>query len=266
MPFRQPNPARNRLQGISSFMPAFPAKLKHDAIVDSIFEIRFEPGQELPEVVMGRLADLTRWPGFTAARLPFADLPQMLRLSDPNLRLQPLIQLTAPDGVTNVKVGTHAIHCDMPKPYQGWDAFYTFSSQMVDNLFGVIPTVEVRRLGLRYVNVIETELHHVRAISELRISVTVGAKHLDDAYNLNFRIRENENTECQIRIATKEFVNPPLDGPGHTIIDVDTYTPDGFSTQTKADIEAWLVHAREVKNGLFFGLFSEAQIEKMKGQ
>jgi hypothetical protein len=46
-----------------------PQKLKNDAIVEAIFEIRFDTSTIL-EVLIGRLADLVPWNGFKQQRLP----------------------------------------------------------------------------------------------------------------------------------------------------------------------------------------------------
>jgi hypothetical protein len=46
-----------------------PAKLKYDAIVEALLEVRFDM-TTIPEVLLGRLADCPSWKGFEQDRMP----------------------------------------------------------------------------------------------------------------------------------------------------------------------------------------------------
>jgi len=246
-------------------MPTLPTKLKNDAISEAVFEIRFDLGNAIPEIAVGRLADSDKWPKFVVTRLPFADLPQQLRIASPSLIYQPLFELKLRDDNSRIiKVGTQTVICAVTKPYPGWDEFNRLHILAINNLFDAIPDVTVRRLGLRYINALNTELHHVAAISDLQLGVSVGGENLTTNYNLNFRVPGNETTECLIRVATKDFAMPPLDGPEHTLIDIDTYTPSSIQMHSKNEIIEWLRNAHEIKNRAFFNLFSSEQIEVMR--
>ena len=67
-----------------------PNKLKHDAILEANFEIRFDADpSSVAEIFLGRVADAGEWRGFTQRRLPMADIPAPVRRADPSLRFQP---------------------------------------------------------------------------------------------------------------------------------------------------------------------------------
>jgi uncharacterized protein (TIGR04255 family) len=83
-------------------MARIPAKLKKDPIAEATFDLRFTSG-DLPEVVVGALA--AHWKGFTAQRLPIADVPATIREQDQTFRYQPIIELRSSDHSRLVKIG-----------------------------------------------------------------------------------------------------------------------------------------------------------------
>jgi hypothetical protein len=51
-----------------------PTKLKDDAILEAVLEIRFEPApMVVPEIFLGQFVGAPAWAGFRAARLGAAD-------------------------------------------------------------------------------------------------------------------------------------------------------------------------------------------------
>jgi hypothetical protein len=58
-----------------------PAKLKDDAIVEAVLEVRFDM-TTIPEVVLGRLADCPSWKGFEQGRMPTYEIQAILRQAD----------------------------------------------------------------------------------------------------------------------------------------------------------------------------------------
>jgi hypothetical protein len=69
---------------------AIPAKLKNDAIVEALVELRFDmPTGGLPEIFFVRLAQNPAWKDFEQRMLPAFHIPPVVRQSDENLRYQP---------------------------------------------------------------------------------------------------------------------------------------------------------------------------------
>ena len=249
-------------------MPTLPKKLKHDAIIEAVFEIRFDPGDALQEVVTGRLVDPVKWPGFTTTRLPFSNMPiQLMRaVPIPNLNIQyePLFDLRREGTTTSVKISSQSIVCSMQRPYGGWDAFNTLHRLAIDNVFDAVKDVRIVRIGLRYINALSKEHHFVDTVSDLNVKMVAGERTLSDGFVLTYRYRANEKTDCLVRVATTDFTSPPYQGAEKLIVDTDTYTPDGLVLTSKAEVANWLSDARNVKNEAFFNLFFQAQIDKMK--
>ena len=166
-----------------------PNKLKHDAIVEAVFDVRFEAEPSLvAEVLFGRFADTPEWSSFIQRRLPTADIPAAMRRADPNLRFLPAIELVHPEGRQIVRV-TELLTYARRAPYLGWDA--TFGKEIervVDVLFKVVPQIAVTRLGLRYINALRSDLHGISGFEKLNLNITVDGETLTRRLNLNYTV------------------------------------------------------------------------------
>jgi uncharacterized protein (TIGR04255 family) len=96
-----------------------PDKLKDDAIVEALVELRFETA-DIPELTIGRLADHSLWADFSRSRTPIADLPAALRQSDVNLKYQATLELKELNGLRLVKIGTNVVSLHNISRYIGW--------------------------------------------------------------------------------------------------------------------------------------------------
>src|SRR2546426_10312114 len=99
-----------------------PRKLKNDALVEALLEIRFDT-PTIPEVLLGRLADHAAWKGFQQRRLPIAEIPAAIRQTDRNLRYSPLFELADPERNRLVRIGEHVLSYNQLRPYVGWTVF-----------------------------------------------------------------------------------------------------------------------------------------------
>jgi uncharacterized protein (TIGR04255 family) len=243
---------------------SLPEKLKHDAIIEALLEIRFEPdGAMAPEVVVGLLASCAAWKGFTQNRLPLADIPPPVRQMEPNFRYQPIIELVNSDKSAAAKVGERVVSLHVYKPYCGWDVFSGRLNELSEHLFGTIPNSKVTRLGLRYLNAFLPAVHGISSISELELNVCAAGKPIKEPFNLNYLVHVDSRTECMIRVASRDFVQGEIPQEAGGFVDVDVFTPTGFESSAKSEIVTWLDLAHTREKTAFFSLLSEAQIERM---
>src|SRR5437879_12277215 len=135
-----------------------PTKLKHDAIVEAVFEVRFDT-TTLPEIFFGRLADYEPWKSFEQRRMPAHEIPAVLREADPNLRYQPVFELAAPAEHRAVRIGQHVLSYHRTAPYVGWAHFQPELNALVAALFAKADDPAITRLGFRYINALTTDLH-----------------------------------------------------------------------------------------------------------
>src|SRR5437870_2571632 len=99
-----------------------PSKLKHDAIVEALFEARFNM-ETLPELFFGRLADYEPFQSFERRRMPAHDIPPFVRENDPSFRYQSIFELSDFAGHRAVRIGPHVLSYHRTAPYVGWATF-----------------------------------------------------------------------------------------------------------------------------------------------
>lgn len=233
-----------------------PKRLKADAILETTFEIRFDTDASIiPEIMFGRLADAVEWKAFRPARLPTADIPAPIRRSDPNLMYAPAIELTSPDGGIRVRFGPNSISYTRVGNYPGWDEKLSAEIEnAIDHLFKAVHDVTTTRLGLRYINALKSDIHGIKSVGDLAISVTVADDVICDSINLNFKTNVNSDYEATCRIASVDLAQGTIPENATVIIDIDVYTIGTFSTRDAAVVKEWVTKAHQTEKENFFKL------------
>jgi uncharacterized protein (TIGR04255 family) len=242
-----------------------PDKLRHDAIVESVLEVRFDaPKSAIPEILIGRLADYGAWSGFDQMSMPVSQIPAPVRQADPNLRYQPLMQLVSPAKDRVIRIGPHTLSSNRLGRYVGWEVFRPEIREAVDCLFAKAPDVIVHRLGLRYINALRADLHTIKSISDLDMRLNIANEDISGNVNINFTVDIDDNSKCTVRIATPEFVQGDVPPATSVYIDVDIFTLDGFRTKDKAEVNAWIDFAHKKEKEQFFRLLPQRTIEQLE--
>jgi uncharacterized protein (TIGR04255 family) len=244
-----------------------PKKLKYDAIVDAVFEARFDsPAGVLPEIIFGRLADVTAWKEFQQVRLPTADIPAALRRSDPELRYQPSFSLIDKKTNVHVRVGPNVLLYSRLPPYPGWEVFGAEINLAIDELFKAVPAITVTRLGFRYINALRSDVHGVDCSEQLKISLNVADHRLTDSFNLAYVNQAFEGSNVTVRVATVDQIQGSPPENTKMVVDIDVGTKDGFKTTEAAEIKNWVDRAHQSEKAQFFGLLNDNIIAKLKDE
>ncbi len=127
---------------------SLPNKLKDDAIVEALFEVRFN-SNDVGEVIIGRLSDSDFLNGFTTKRLGAADIPISISESNPTLRFNPTLEARSEDERTAIRIGSHVLSYHAYDPYPGWDNFGDKLKNLTSVLFEKSTDLKIERLGLR---------------------------------------------------------------------------------------------------------------------
>lgn len=240
-----------------------PKKLKHDAIIEALFEVRFTTLTQSEFLIVG-LAGCDEWKGYTQTRLPAYGIPENLRLIDPNLRYQPTFELLEPSGQRSVRIGPNVMSYHVRKPYIGWSKFNAELNSMLVNLFNNAKNLVINRLGMRYLNGFSSKLHGINSIGDLDLSITIADDNVTSNVNLNFNNAVFAQTNAAIRIATPEFFAPQSQIEATVVADIDIFTRDGYETINRNVIFQWLEQARKAKNEEFFCLLTEETIKNLE--
>jgi len=240
-----------------------PKKLKCDAIVEALLELRFE-SQLLPDIFIGRFADRENWQGWAQNLLPAYNLPPQLRTIDPNVQYLPTIELVHNDGTRVLRIGPSVVSYHRKAPYVGWEKFKPELEQATAALFESAKDAVIKRLGLRYMNSLRPNLHGIAGLTDLDVKMTVSEDSITKAANLNFTMQFDKQSACTVRIATPEFVMGVLPADTSVYIDVDVYTNEGFATKDKKDVDEWVEFAHAQEKTEFFHLFTQSTIDKLR--
>lgn len=239
---------------------ALPKKLKQDAIVEAVLEIRFSQ-KGVPEIFFGRFVDHPHWKAYKPRKLPTPALPPQLLAMEPNLRLMPVLEAVAPDGKSKITVGNHAVAIFRGAPYPGWDTFGAEVRNFVDALFDTAQEPVVGRVGLKYSNALTSVAHGIRSVADLDLRATIAADHALDEFNLNFFSSQNERLRALVRIATKGFLQGAVPTNTSLFVEVDVHTPNGYSESDKEALKVWIEAAHEEEKREFFHLFHQSTID-----
>lgn len=242
---------------------SIPAKLKHDAIIEAILEIRFETST-MTEVLIGRLADHSPWKGFKPKRLPASEIPEPLRQVDKNLRYTPVFELVDEVGHRSVRIGPHVLSYHQLAPYVGWPFFKPELEKAIDGLFEKTGGLTAKRLGFRYVNALTSTIHGIGSVEDLDLKIVVADATLPGNVNLNFTTQVSEDTDCTVRIATRDFMVGALPEATSVVVDVDVYTKEAFKTRDGGLVKRWLEFAHTSEKEQFFRLLTRTTIDTLK--
>jgi uncharacterized protein (TIGR04255 family) len=242
-----------------------PKKLKQDAILEAVFEVRFvQTG--VPEIFFGRFVDHQNWRSYKPRKLPFPDLPPQILQIDPNLRFMPIFEAVAPDGQSKITVGNQAAAFHRASPYPGWSVFGAEIDGFIDTLFATTQELTVRRLGLKYINALTSIAHSIHSVADLDVKATISGDDTLSEFNINFMSNLNARSRALVRVATKGFLSGPVPPDTTLFVEVDVHTPEPFVETKMVEVKRWAHDAHEMEKREFFHLFKQSWIESYKAE
>lgn len=197
-----------------------PVSLGRSPLVESIFEIRFEPaipaaGDLLPGLLFSKLNQF--FPNVES--LPISNVPRPIRDQDPALVFQPSHRLTGSDMI--VQVGDRVLSLSAQE-YPGWSAFKSEIQNLINVAFetGFIDTVI--RYSFRYINLIPgVEGKPEMPLLNLNLSVS-GDPPQEKGLQMRFEQDEEEFTTI-FQIAFQSVIQHPKKSPvSGVLVDIDT--------------------------------------------
>ncbi len=241
-----------------------PTKLGKEPLIDVICGVNFDsdiPAETLlPGLLLQKLAG--KQPKFET--LPMAQLPQVVRDNDPNLKNAPLMRIVVDERFT-ILIGSRWLGVGCQMPYAGWPAF----SEMILTVFGVlsdVPSVNcVDRHSLKYVDFIKSQ-GGIGSLSLFNLEIKIANRKLS-----------NQTTHLRTEIVEPPFLHavtvmhPAIatqpDGVAFdgVLVDVDTlrierFTLNDFLTKLPALLEA--IHTSN--KTFFFDLLSDTGLQELE--
>jgi len=242
-----------------------PTKLKDDAILEALCQVRFS-SPDMPEVIVGRLSDFADARSYDQRQLPLADIPAPVRRNDPNLKYQPLLQLAHRDGRL-IQIGESVLsaHSVGAKAYPGWVAFRQQLHDTFARLYDKIQGAQVNQITLRYINALVVDRHHIKNPHSLKIDISIAGARFGGPINLNFVTNPNDTHIVTTRIADTNFVQGgPMPKGTSAVVDVEVSTSSSYKARSQADVYEWIETAHTLEKEAFFKLLPDEVIEKLK--
>ena len=157
-------------------MQNLPKKLKKEPLIDAVFEIRFTSdfpaGGILPGLLFGQLDG-----NKTIEPLPVAQIPQVVRDTDPNFQFAPLSRLDW--GQFYINVGDRSVSIGFKHPYPGWNNFKPAITKVMEALKGASVIKSVERYSLKYIDLLPaTSLRE--QVTFVNLDVTLAGHKLEE--------------------------------------------------------------------------------------
>ena len=234
---------------------SLPTSIRPDPILESIFEIRFVP-QVPPETVSGLVLAAVRDTLPEMTTLPFAQIPEAVRMQDPNLMYNATHVFRADKFL--LKAGSKVLTFSHLQNYPGWSGWWERINILLDRLAqqGIIQTVE--RVGLRYVNFFQTPI-----LENLNLAVELIGQSVNQYSSLmKFELPDSGILKT-LQISNR--INLQVEGQNHhgSLVDIDCQQMLGLPASIFfANVETIASQCHVKSKELFFGLLKPVFLEK----
>lgn len=239
-----------------------PIKLNADPIIDAVIEIRVKTSQPLSSIMPGVLLKDEDVGFVQSLQLPAFNIPEQIRINDPNLMYQPLIKIELKDGFS-LLVGDQVLAIVSPIPYVGGNNFKNKALQVIRILLD-LPVVEsVHRVSIKY-----TDFLVANSLQELDVYLNLdfklGNTHMPEVngYDLNFHIA-NQNVLHLIRLVALTRLDNNQEG---MILDIDTIKNinNSDAQKFKDSLSETLNKIHTKSKTQFFSLLTDEALKKLE--
>jgi uncharacterized protein (TIGR04255 family) len=233
-----------------------PLKLECCPIIEAVVDLRFDTTYP-PDAVFGIIYNLFKGEfSSNIENLPVLQIPEQVRMQDPNLIYQPCYRLK--DGNFLMQIGPRVISFVNVNAYIGWDKFFARIKKSILSIKQFESQMKFKRIGLRYVNFFEFDIFKRITLSVLMNGSTLTSNHLSlkavlttGEYQTNLNLINNVNMMKNGR---------QING---SIVDIDTYlAKDSIDIYAKPDELIGNAHTEE--KILFFNLLNDDLIQELK--
>lgn len=240
-----------------------PTKLGKEPLIDVVCGVSFDSDTPvdafLPGLLLPKLTGMK--PKFEA--LPAAQLPQVVRDSDPNLQNTPLMRVVIDERFT-ILIGSKWLGVGCQMPYAGWTSF----KEIIQTVFSVIQEISVinsiERHSLKYVDFIEND-DEKKSLSRFNLKIEIAGRKLsNEATQFRTEIIEppflHAATIVSSAIATR-INGVSVDG---SVVDVDTHRIEKFSVNDfLTQLPQLLDDIHHTNKVFFFDLLGQTELQKL---
>ena len=243
-------------------MNRLPTILKHEPLVDAVFEIRLSESAPLADILPGfLLRELDTKPKII--RLPAADLPHPVRSNDPSLQFTPIQRLELER--YNILIGDRNFVIGCKLPYPKWPSFRTEILKIVRNISNANIEGKVQRYSVKYVNLLES-VGHTNQLNKISINANLGGVEISEADHITLRLHQKENDIIHI-MSVSTGAQAKISGRNVTglVLDIDSIREiSGIDfVAFSHHLEPGLDDLKEANKRRFFNCLTDETIEEL---
>jgi uncharacterized protein (TIGR04255 family) len=232
-----------------------PSKITPCPIQEAVFEVRFNTA--IPsDAIFGICYNEFKSEYSKVTKTSISEIPESLRLSDPNLAFMPHYKLVRDNFL--LQIGPKVFSLVNLKDYSGWE---TFSKNILDTFKKIQHTgiiSEITRVALRYINVFESL--DIFSKSSLKFQLNQ-EPFLFNSADLTAEVL-TEKCICRTKIANKATIGIGKKAFRGSLIDIDVVYNSKYDNIFNELAEAIeIAHMDEKK--IFFGLLLEEYINTL---
>jgi uncharacterized protein (TIGR04255 family) len=239
-------------------MAKLPLKVKHDTIIEALFELRFEA--ELPdEAVFGAIYPIVKnkFQDWEHIPLPLSQLPDLVRNSDVQFKYQPLNRLHG-KGLC-ISIGPRVISFSVVKPYIGWNKWKPHILDILNNISDGHVIKNVERTGLRYLDFVEQDVFPL---------INVEFKIIDDTVKqtsttIRTEIPDGEYIKA-LQLSNSVSLGDKGQNKNGSLIDIDIVLNRKIQNDDfRSNLETILERSHTMAKQLFFDILKEDFLKKL---
>ncbi|MFC4669076.1 TIGR04255 family protein [Seohaeicola nanhaiensis] len=239
-----------------------PTILEREPLVDAVFEVRLGGNPHLADLLPGILFNQLG-PRPTLERLATADIPEPIRVSEPNLAFAPVIRLHWREFAISFGSRNVVIACKLP--YPKWPRFKDAILDIVDKVSQVGISGPIERYSLKYVNLIQAPTV-AEQIQKINLAIRVGDVDVKDDH-VSVQVHRTEGETLHIMSVVTGAKGKMADGKlvSGAVVDIDSIRPIQFPDfRTFAENLGEAVETLRTENKIkFFSCLTEATVDEM---
>jgi uncharacterized protein (TIGR04255 family) len=194
---------------------SIPKKITPCPIVDCAIELRFRTSVE-PGAVFGIVYSAFKNEYPNVDKMPILNLPEQIRLIDPNLVYQPWYRLR--NGGFILTIGPRRVGLGKIGEYPGWSLFSDHLYRMVETIRRLVIVDEVERIGLRYINFFDFDI-----FNKIRLAVSINDISVTHNQTLVRVVIPGQHYKSQMHVTNKGSITVEVKHRTGSVIDIDTY-------------------------------------------
>lgn len=227
-----------------------------DPVVSAVVELRFESALPKP-AIYGVLYSALREGYGTQTPLPIVQLPEVVRLNDPNFRHKPWYQLSGNGLLVQIGPDVLAINCDCSENYIGWANFWPLIQDILTRVEKTDVVTQITRVGIRYISFFEG----LNVFDKLKLTIEREGKSFVSEATTFVTLVQDASFTMRLAVKNDAQLNSPSASKKGSTVDIDTFKMESYTSFE--GIDSLIQDGHRLEKQLFFSLLRNEFLESL---